>query len=358
MRGRPLVEVEPFGTTRGGEAVQRFTLTNRAGTRACWLSYGATLSELWVPDRTGERADVVLGFDTLREYEAERRWFGCIVGRVANRIADGRFELDGVEYELECNDGTNHLHGGSHGLAEKVWHGHQVARSEGPALCFEVESHDGDGGYPGHLRAEVTYVLGEDDALAIEYRATTDAPTLVNLTNHAYFDLEGAGTTLGHELSLDAASYTEPGPGLIPTGRILPVEGTPLDFRAGKPIGRDLPAVAGGYDHNFVLSDANEARPAAVAHGPVTGRVMEVSTTAPGLQFYSGNFLDGILGKRGARYGRHAGFCLEAQGFPDAIHHSGFPSVVLRPGETYEQRTVYRFAAPSGFATLSSRRSA
>jgi len=337
--------VEPFGATAAGVAVARITLENAAGARAQLLDLGATLADLWLPDRDGALGDVLLGFDTAAEYAAPGRWFGCTVGPVANRIAGARFVLDGREHRLEANDGANHLHGASGGLGHRVWHASAVARPEGPAVRFAVRRPDGDGGYPGNLDVEVVYLLGDDGALRIESRAVTDAPTLVNLTNHAYFDLSCSGTILGHELALDATRYLEPDPARIPTGRVLDVAGTPFDFGRAKPIGRDL-AAAGGYDHHFVLKDAADGRlvRAARVHDPASGRTMETWTTAPGFQLYTGGGLDELRGKGGARYAACAGFCIEAQHPPDAIHHPAFPSVVLRPGETWLQTTVHRFA--------------
>lgn len=341
-RGGPVVET--FGRTRDGAEVQRFTLTNRRGTRASWIDLGATLCALRVADREGRPGDVVLGFDDVAAYEGAGRWFGPIVGPVANRIAGGRFTLDGATHELERNEGPNHLHGGSTGLDTKVWQGREEARPEGPALRFATRRPAGEGGFPGALDVEVTFVLGHDDALAIEYRATTDAPTPVSLTSHPYFDLSETGSVLGHELTLHADHVVEPGPGLVPTGRIVPVEGTALDFRRGKPVGRDLEA-AGGYDHCYVLhhEPRGPLRCVARLREPRSGRTLEVHTTEPGLQLYVMRVAIDAPGKGGARYGAHAGLCLEAQGLPDAVNQPGFPSVVLRPGETYAQRTIYRF---------------
>lgn len=338
--------VEPFAATADGVAVGRITLENAAGARARLLDLGATLAELWVPDRAGALGDVLLGFDTAAEYAAPGRWFGCTVGPVANRIAGARFELDGVLHRLEANDGPNHLHGGSAGLSEKRWRASPVARPEGPAVRFTVSRPDGEGGYPGNLDVEVVYVLGDDGALRIESRATSDAPTLVNLTNHACFDLSCSGSILDHELDLGADRYLEADAAHLPTGRVLPAAGTPFDFRRTKPIGRDL-AAAGGYDHHFVLKDVADARlvRAARVRDPGSGRGLETWTTAPGFQLYTGGGLDGLLGKRGVRYDACAGFCLEAQHPPDAVHHPAFPSVVLRPGQTWRQVTIHRLTA-------------
>jgi aldose 1-epimerase len=335
---------EPVGATEDGVAVERFVLESDAGTRVCLWSHGARIAELWVPDREGALGDVVLGFDTVAEHAAPGRWFGCTVGPVANRIAGARFTIDGVEHGLEANDGPHHLHGASAGLSHRVWHASELSRPEGPAVRFALRRPDGEGGYPGNLDVEVVYALGDDGALRIESRATTDAPTPVSLTNHAYWNLACAGSILDHELELAADRVLEADASNLPTGRVLPVAGTPFDFRRAKPVGRDLDA-AGGYDHHFVLKDAADARRvrAARVRDPASGRTMAVETTAPGFQLYAGGGLDGLPGKRGARHAAHAGLCIECQHPPDAIHHADWPSVVLRPGETWEQITVHRF---------------
>lgn len=339
------IERDRFGSTGAGEPVTRHTLTNRRGSRVRLIDWGATLTELWVPDRSGTLGDVVLGFDTLEEYEQSESYFGCTIGRVANRIAGARFSLDGRAYALAANDGSHHLHGGRVGFDKAVWRGSELASEQGPAVRFTHTSLDGDEGYPGTLRVRVTYLLDHQDSLHIEYRAETDAPTPVNLTHHGYWNLSGSGDVLDHELTLHAGRYTEAGPDLVPTGRILPVAGGPFDFRRAKPIGCDIAELELGYDHNFVLAD--EARSAATLagelHDPASGRRMELSTSEPGVQLYTGNFLDGVVGKRGAVHERHGALCLEAQHFPDTLHQPGFPPIVLRPGESYRQLTVYRF---------------
>ncbi len=335
----------PFGKTDAGERVTRYTLTNRRGSRACWIDWGATLVALWIPDRAGALADVVLGFDTFDSYAQNEPFFGCTVGRVANRIAGARFELDGVVYPLAANDGANHLHGGIRGFDKALWAARELDVEAGPALRFDHVSPAGDEGYPGTVRVGVSVVLGHDDALRIEYEATSDAATPVNLTNHSYWNLAGSGDILAHELQLDADRYCEVGADLLPSGRVLPVAGTPFDFTTRKPVGRDIQALVPGYDHNFVLADARRLQPAraGVLLDPVSGRRMTLSTSEPGVQLYSGNFLDRVPGKRASLYGRHAGLCLETQLFPDAVHQPAFPSVVLRPGETYRQTTLYAF---------------
>jgi len=338
---------DTFGKTGDGKAVERFTLTNEKGTVARLITYGATLTELLVRDRDGNPGDVVLGFDTFEQYEKESPFFGCTTGRVANRIARGRFILDGVEHELAVNDGPNHLHGGIRGLDKVIWEAGPVAREDGPAVRFAYLSPDGEEGYPGNLSIAVIYVLTGNDELRIEYEATTDRATPVNLTNHSYFNLAGAGDILGHILTLHASVYTEPDETLIPTGRILPVAGTPLDFTRPATVGGRLGRVdIGGYDHNYVI-DRKEGEDLALTaelYDPESGRVMELFTTEPGVQFYSGNFLDGLKGKKDAVYEKHHGLCLETQHFPDSINQPEFPSVVLRPGETYRQVTVHRFS--------------
>ncbi len=340
-----MIEPEPFGVTRGGLPVARHRLRNARGTEAVLIDYGASLTELWV-----DGVDVVLGFDSLAGYEAHRTWFGCVVGRVANRTAGARFEIDGEAFELESNEGTHHLHGGSQGLSTRVW---QPEPTDG-GLRFNVTSEPGDGGYPGRLDVAVTYHLTDDDRLRIEYRATVDRATPVNLTHHAYFNLAGHGDVRGHELEIGSSRVVEVGPDLIPTGVLREVAETPFDFRKAKPVGRDLEAAPGqGYDVSYVLAGFDDAqaraslRPARVATliEPRSGRRMGVSTSAPCLHLYTGQALDGRRGKRGARLDAFGGLCLEAQHPPDALHQAGFPSIVCRPGTPYHQVTEYDFAA-------------
>ena len=340
------------------KAVYLYTLTNDNGVVAKITNYGAILTELHVPDRNGVKADVVLGFDNLNGYLAGHPYFGCIVGRVANRIAGGRFTLNGKQYTLATNDGPNHLHGGEKGFDKKVW----AVTDEGQAVgeaALTIASPDGEEGYPGALTASVTYTLTNEDTLKVEMHASTDAATIVNLANHSYWNLAGhdAGDILRHELTLNADKYTPTDATLIPTGEIAPVAGTPYDFATPKTIGADidkLPGVgkeeAGGYDINFVLNgESRQMKLAAVATDPGSGRTMEVHTTEPGVQFYSGNFLDGSSqGKGGAVYNKYTGFCLETQHYPDAINKTGQPgwsSVVLRPGETYSHKISFQFSA-------------
>jgi len=350
-----------FGKTKGGQMVEEFALTNGKGLSAKFISLGGIVRELHVPDRAGQTADVVLGFDELGGYEAGHPYFGCITGRVANRIAKGKFTLNGTIYSLATNNGPNHLHGGKEGFDKRVWAGEIIS---GNAVRFRYRSPDGEEGYPGNLDVCVTYTLTDDNAWRIDYEATTDQPTPVNLTQHAYFNLSGhsAGDILGHELKLIAERYTPSDETLIPTGELRSVKGTPFDFTAMTPIGRRLREAGGnpaGYDLNYDLTGrkgvhAVDAYPspgagkvtlAARLRDPKSGRVMDVFTSEPGIQLYTGNFLDGSnKGKGGAAYKQYGGLCLEAQHYPDSVNQPKFPSVVLRPGDTYRQTTVYRFA--------------
>ncbi|MBI4622571.1 MAG: galactose mutarotase [Verrucomicrobia bacterium] len=352
------LRMQPFGTLPAGQPARLYTLENSRGIRADITDYGGIVVRLLVPDRNGVLDDVVLGFDSVEKYAAGSPYFGCVVGRVGNRIAGGKFSLDGKTYTLVTNNEPGgkpcHLHGGRVGFDKALWN---VTPRPGPepALVLRHLSPAGDEGYPGALTVEVTYMLTADDALRIDYSATTDAATPVNLTNHSYFNLrgEGRGDVLGHELTLRAARYTPVDAGLIPTGKIAPVAGTPLDFTAPHPIGARIGTsteqltFAGGYDHNFVLdSQGGTLALAATVHEPATGRVMTMWTTEPGVQFYTGNFLDGKLtGKRGAPYPFRGGFCLETQHYPDSPNQPAFPSTILRPGRTYRSTTLYSFSA-------------
>jgi aldose 1-epimerase len=334
-------------TTHEGSVVQRWVLDN--GTlRVEIITLGGIITALHAPDVRGARADVVLGFDTPEGYLGEHPYFGALIGRVAGRLGGASFALDGRVYGLVANDGPNALHGGPRGLHRAVWAARSAPGSDGPALELTHRSPAGEGGYPGNLDLRVVYEL-RGDTLRLDYHATTDAPTLVNLTSHPYFNLAGAesGSVLAHRVEIEAEAYTPVGPSLLPTGEIAPVRDTPLDFTSPHAIGERIAALdsTGGYDHNFVLRRAGVLSRAARVTDPASGRVLEVSTTEPGLQFYSGNQLDGsIVGKRGTAYRRHQGFCLEAQHFPDAPHHPGFPSIVLRPGDEYKQTTEYHFS--------------
>jgi aldose 1-epimerase len=332
-----------------GQPVDIFTLRNANGIEIKATNYGGIITSIVVPDRNGRPGDIVLGFDDLQAYVKDSPYFGAIVGRYGNRIAKGHFTLDGHTYTLAVNNGPNHLHGGLKGFDKVIWHAEPLAGSTG--LVLSRRSPDGEEGYPGNLDVRVTYRLTDDNRLVIDYHATTDKATPVNLTQHSYFNLAGEGDVLGHELTIDADRYTPVDANLIPTGELAPVEGTPFDFRKSTAIGAriDTPNPqlknAGGYDHNWVLTRKGTGlQLAARVVEPKTGRTLEVSTTQPGLQFYSGNFLDGTLkGKGGRVYVKHAGLCLETQHFPDSPNHPDFPSTILRPGEQYDTQTVFRF---------------
>lgn len=348
------VESEAFGCTPDGLPVERLTLTNSHGSQVALLTYGGAIAAIRVPDRSGELANVVLGFDRLDDYLEHSPYFGAITGRYANRIAGARFAIDGREFRLAANDGPNALHGGTVGLDKRVWRTAPVHSADGPALMLRYLSPDGEEGYPGNLDLAVTYTLTDEDALRIDYRTTTDRPTHVNLTNHAYFNLAGAcaGDVLGHELTLVANTFTPVDSTLIPTGVTADVAGTPFDFREPVAIGARIRTAneqlqrGRGYDHNFVLdrTDSGSIGLAARVREPRTGRVLEVHTTEPGIQFYSGNFLDATLvGTGGRAYRQSDGFCLETQHFPDSPNQPSFPSTLLQPGTTLSSTTVYRF---------------
>jgi len=328
-----------FGTTAGAD-VYLYTLRNDLGYNVSITTYGGAITSLWAPDRDGNFGDIVLGFESLEDYVNNPRYFGALIGRHANRIAQGRFALNGVEYQLPKNNGPNHLHGGFKGFDKRVW----SAKEEDDVLHLSYFSKDGEEGYPGNVEAFVDYRLSGNE-LSIEYRASTDRDTIVNLTNHSYFNLKGQGTILKHELTLNADGFTPVSADLIPTGEIKAVAGTPMDFREGKAIGSELGLTESGYDHNFVLNDWDGSlRSVVELYEPTSGRVLEILTNQPGMQFYSGNFLDGsFIGKDGTAYVKYAGLCLEPQHFPDAPNHSNFPSTVLRPGEEYTHSTILRF---------------
>lgn len=340
-----------FGTTPEGRVVESYELVNPRGLRARLINYGALLTELQVPDRQGQLGDVVLGFDSLGGYLQRHPYFGCTTGRVANRIARGRFVLNGREYRLATNNGPNHLHGGVVGLDRKVWVATEEPGRAGPAMKFFHLSPDGEEGYPGNLAVTVVYTLTERDELRIDYEATTDQDTPVNLTNHTYFNLADGGRTdvLKHEVEIMADYYTPVDATSIPTGEIRCVDAL-MSFRQPTPIGARFALLGGdpgGYDHNYVLckTQPGELCLAARVYEAKSGRLLELSTTEPGVQFYTGNYLDGsITGKGGAVYKKHHGFCLETQHFPDSVHHAHFPSILLPAGGVYRQTTVYRFA--------------
>ncbi len=340
------IKKQPFGRTPDGTGVEIYALINGSGLKARIMTYGATLVSLEVPDRTGKSGDIVLGYDALDGYIRNSPYFGSIVGRYGNRIAKGRFVLDGVAYELATNNGENHLHGGIKGFDKVVWKAEPVREAGAVGVKFDYLSADGEEGYPGNLAVTVVYSLTNDDELKISYEAATDKATPVNLTHHSYFNLAGGGDVLGHEIMINSYSYTPVDAGLIPTGEIRPVQDSPFDFTAPQAIGERIGRVEGGYDHNFVLrcGGGTSGLAARVAE-PKSGRMMEISTTEPGLQFYSGNFLDGtIVGKGGRVYSKHSGFCLETQHFPDSPNKPDFPSTILRPGAVYRSLTIHSFS--------------
>lgn len=351
--GEPSVTRAPFGVLPSGDSVHIFTLTNAHGVELRALDYGGIIVSLRTPDRTGTFADIVLGFDDIGGYVKSSPYFGAIVGRYANRIAKGQFTLDGRTYHLPVNNGPNSLHGGITGFDKVIWHAEPRNNSSGVGLALTYTSRDGAEGYPGTLRARVTYTLTNDNQLAIEYRATTDKATPINLSQHTYFNLagDGGGDVLGHVITIDADHYTPVDSTLIPTGALAPVAGTPFDLRKGVAIGVGINAAhpqiqaGGGYDHNFVVNRAGSGLTHAVrVVDPSSGRTIDVATTEPGVQFYTGNFLDGsFAGKNGHVYQRRNGFCLETQHFPDSPNQPSFPSTILRPRAEYRSRTVYTF---------------
>jgi aldose 1-epimerase len=343
----------PFGKTADGASVDIYTLKNAAGMEAAITTYGGRIVSLKAPGRDGKFADVVLGFDNLEGYLGEHPYFGALVGRYGNRIAKGRFKLDGKEYKLAVNNGVNSLHGGLKGFDKVVWVGREVPGSD-PSLELTYLSKDGEEGYPGNLTQKVTYTLTAANELKIDYSATTDKDTVLNVTNHSYFNLagQGQGDILGHVLQLNAAKFTPVDAGLIPTGELKNVEGTPFDFRQPTVIGARIDAAdeqikrGGGYDHNFVVDgQPGTLRLAARVSERTSGRILEVSTTEPGVQFYTGNFLDGtVKGKGGVAYAKRTGFCLETQHFPDSPNHPDFPTTTLKPGAEYKSTTVFKFS--------------
>lgn len=341
-----------YGRTPDGQDVDIYTLTNDRGMEAKIATYGGTLVSLTAPDRNGKFDDVVLGFEYLENYFRSSPFFGCLVGRFANRIANAKFTLNGVECSLAVNDGPNSLHGGKKGFDKVVWQADEIVTSDAASLALGYISKDGEEGYPGTLSVIVVYTLLNDNSLRIDYTATTTKDTVLNLTNHTYFNLAGAGDILSHKLMLAADQFTPVNSTLIPTGELASVAGTPLDFRQLTTIGdrindkHEQMVLGGGYDHNFVVrGDAGTLRPAARVYEPNTGRLMDVSTTEPGVQFYSGNFMKEVIGKRGAKYDYRGGLCLETQHFPDSPNQPDFPSTVLKPGETFKSTTVFAFCA-------------
>lgn len=347
------IRVEAFGKTTDGKEVSLFTLKNRNGMEARITNYGGLVISLLAPDKAGKFEDIVLGYDSLAEYIKDSPYFGALIGRYGNRIQKGKFTLNGVEYTLAVNNGANALHGGLKGFDKVVWNAKPMQTLGGPRLELSYFSQDGEEGYPGNLSAKVTYALTDSNELKIDYAASTDKPTVINLTHHSYFNLAGAGKgdILGHQMFIDADRFTPVDAGLIPTGELRPVKGTPMDFSTPTAIGARINDndeqlhLGGGYDHNWVLNASGPGMHlAARVYEPTTGRVMEVLTTEPGLQFYSGNFLNGTnVGKGGIAYRHRFGFCLETQHFPDSPNKAEFPSTVLNPGTTYTSTTIYRF---------------
>jgi aldose 1-epimerase len=352
--GSVSVTSNPFGKLSDGSDTTIYTLQNKNGATVSVTDLGAALVSINVPDKNNAMADVLLGHEGAQGYVDDNSYLGFIVGRYGNRIAKGKFSLDGKAYHLGINDGENHLHGGNGGFHTKLWKATINANAPAESVTMHCISPDGDEGYPGRVVLDVTYSWNDTNELTIEYTGTTDAPTILNPTSHGYFNLTGdpRNTILDHELIIAADQFTPAGPGRIPTGRIQMVEGTPFDFRSPRRIGDkiddayDQLLTAGGYDHNWVIRNYNKTlHCAATVYEPKSGRFMEVLTDQPGLQFYTGNFLDGSLrGKGGIAYGYRSGLCLEAQHFPDSPNQPHFPSVVLRPGETYRQTTKYRFS--------------
>jgi aldose 1-epimerase len=345
----------PFGTLPDGRAVELFTLTNAHGVEIRAMTYGAIITAIYTPDRNGRRDDIVLGFDSVAGYLSGSPYFGAVVGRYANRIAGGHFTLDGVTYTLARNNGPNSLHGGLRGFDKVLWSAEPVRSDSAVGVRLRYTSPDGEEGYPGTLQVQVTYTLTAHDELIVDYDATTDKATPLNLSQHTYWNLHGhgQGDILDHVLSLDASRYTPVDSTLIPTGEIAPVAGTPFDFRTPAAVGARIDAAneqlgfGHGYDHNWVL---DQPRPGILSHAarlvdPVSGRAIDVSTTEPGIQFYAGNFLDGtIKGKGGQVYGHRGALCLETQHFPDSPNHPNFPPTILRPGQRYQSRTIVTFS--------------
>ncbi|MEI8342604.1 MAG: aldose epimerase family protein [Verrucomicrobiota bacterium] len=346
------VTVKPYGKTADGQKVELYTLTNKNGIKVTLMTYGATVVDILTPDRDGKLADVALGFGSFKPYLTKSPYFGCIAGRFANRIANGKFTLEGKTYKLAKNDGPHHLHGGLKAFDKLVWKA-EILKSNQPSVRLTLHSPDGHEGYPGNLDVAVTYTLTDKNELRIAYQAATDKTTVINLTNHTYFNLAGAGSgsVLDHQIKLHTGDYTAVNQKLLPTGEIKSVDGSVLDFRTLTPIGLHIMEVGNipvGYDHNYVLSRKPQERVAIAAevYEPKSGRRMKVYTDQPGIQFYSGNFLDGtVKGKGGKAYKQHHGFCLETQHFPDSPNQPKFPSTKLKPGQVYKTTTVYQFSA-------------
>ena len=349
---KPGVETSVFGKLQDGTEIQAYTLRNATGASAKIIAYGATLAELWVPDRTGKEGDVVLGFDSLQGYLGDHPHFGGIIGRFANRIAKGKFTLDGKEYALAINNGPNTLHGGNIGFDRKVWEGQPLKQLHGAAVRLTYTSPDGEENFPGALTVTVTYTLTDDNSLIIAYTAKTTKPTPVNLTNHSYFNLSGSGDVLDYKMFINADRYTPVDSTLIPTGELAPVKDTPYDFTRPATIGSRMAEIKdiGGYDVNYVINGKlGMLREAAKVDDPSSGREMEVLTSEPGVQFYNAIGLNGsITGKRGAAYPKFGAVCLETQHFPDSVHRENFPTTILRPGQILHSETIYKFSTKKG----------
>jgi aldose 1-epimerase len=341
------VDVAPYGKMPDGTAVSLYTLTNDKGMRVKLTNYGAITVSVEVPDKAGKVTDVTLGYDTLDGWLKSTSYFGATVGRYANRIAKGKFTLDGQTYTLATNNGENALHGGIRGFDKVVWDAEPVKTADSAGVKFTYLSKDGEEGYPGNLKVTAVYTLNNANEFKAEFSATTDKATVVNIAHHTYWNLGGpaAGDILGHLMMINADKYTPVDAGLIPTGELKDVAGTPMDFTTPHAIGERIAQVEGGYDHNYVLRAGEPIHLAAKVVDPKSGRVMEILTDQPGVQFYSGNFLDGtVTGKGGVVYKKHYGFCLETQHFPDSPNKPTFPSVVLKPGETYKHIMIHKFS--------------
>lgn len=342
------IKTENFGTSPDGAVVKRYTLQNRNNITVKIIDYGGIITELWVPDKNGQLGNIALGFDKFEPYAKGHPFFGAIAGRYANRIGKAQFEIDGQVYKLAANNGKNHLHGGLKGFDKKVWKSEAIDGGTQASVRLTYRSVDGEEGYPGNLDVTVTYTLNDQNELRIDYTGRTDKATVINLTNHSYFNLAGSGTVLNHEMMIEADQYTPVDDELIPTGDIAPVKGTALDFTQPTKIGDRIEQFKprpNGYDHNYVLRGGGKfLAMAARVREPNSGRVMEVLTTEPGVQLYTANWLDGkVVGTGGIAYPQHGGFCLETQHYPDSPNKPGFPSTLLRPGKTYETTTVFRF---------------
>jgi aldose 1-epimerase len=354
MKNPVTITKEPFGTTTDNIPVDKYTLKNEKGMEISVITYGGIITSWTAPDKNGNYQDIALGYDSLEQYEKSSPFFGALIGRYGNRIAKGKFTLDGTEYQLATNDGQNHLHGGVKGFDKVVWTASESSTDNTASLVLTYLSKDMEEGYPGNLQTKVTYTLNNDNTLEVVYEATTDKKTIVNLTQHSYFNLSGdfSKTILDHEITINADKLVPVDATLIPTGQLTDVSNTPFDFRQAKAIGKDIEANdeqlkrGQGYDHCWVLNNQNEGmRFAASAYHPESGRLMEVSTDEPGIQLYTGNFLDGTLpSKQGGTYGHRTGFCLETQHYPDSPNQKDFPSVVLNPSENYKTTTTFKFS--------------